>query len=96
MLPLRIAILICDRPMPLTEKNYGSYAGCLKILLEASAKAMKDEFPGIESDLTLTTYDVSQGEEFPNLGDIDAILMTGYRGIPPPPPKPPSDSLQFN
>lgn len=67
--------------MPLTAQKYGSYAGCFKKLLEASAKALKDEFPGIESGIKLTTYDVCEEEKFPNLDDIDAILITGSRGF---------------
>ena len=67
--------------MPLTAQKYGSYAGCFKKLLGASAQSLKDEFPGIESGIKLTACDVIQEEQFPNLDDIDAIMITGSRGF---------------
>ncbi|KAF8445470.1 class I glutamine amidotransferase-like protein [Terfezia claveryi] len=66
--PLRIAILLCDSPLYLTAEKYGSYGGSLK-----------NEIPGIENGMELTSWNVYQVEEYPNLEDIDAILMTGSR-----------------
>ncbi|KAF8417042.1 GMP synthase [Tirmania nivea] len=74
---LRIAILLCGSPMPLTAEKYGTYGGVFKALLEKSAESLKGEIPGIENGLEMTSWDVYQAEEYPRLEDIDAILMTG-------------------
>jgi len=76
-LPLRIAILMCDSPMHLTAERYGSYGGVFRALLEKSSESLKDEIPGIENGLKLTSWNVYQVEEYPKLEDIDAILITG-------------------
>jgi len=74
---LRIAILMCDSPLPLTTEKYGSYGGVFKALIEKSAESLKDEIPGIGDRLELTSWNVYQVGEYPELGDIDAILLTG-------------------
>jgi len=75
--PLRIAVLECDRPLPRTAERYGGYTAIHQRVLEASAEALKDELPGIEAGLAFTAWNVYQAEEYPNLEDIDAILLTG-------------------
>ena len=56
-----------------TREKYGGYGGVFTALLKAGAKHI--ELP--ESSLQLTAYDVVGRMEYPNLEDIDGILMTG-------------------
>lgn len=76
-LPLRVAILLCDSPLDHAAKKYGSYGGVFRALLEKSAELLKDEIPGIENGLELTSWNVYQLEEYPKLEEIDAIHITG-------------------
>lgn len=71
----RIAILEADYPQPRTAARYGSYGGVFRNLLTAGVKRL-----GLPSEegLTITTWDIQQ-EVYPNLEDIDAILITGSR-----------------
>jgi hypothetical protein len=76
--PIRIAVLECDTPLPQTKRKYVGYGGCFDALLRASAKTLagRDRFDP-DKDLQISRWDVVDGEEYPNLGDIDAILITG-------------------
>lgn len=78
-LPLRIAILECDTPLPGTVSKYGGYGGVFTSLLKSGADALS--YPGLSSSsgLALSIYDVVSSEKYPNLADIDAILITGSR-----------------
>jgi GMP synthase-like glutamine amidotransferase len=76
-LPLRIAILECDTPLPGTVKNYGSYGGVFTALLRSAASSLSPPLP--ESDLVLSAYDVVKQIYPPSLDDIDGILITGSR-----------------
>jgi len=78
-LPLRIAILECDTPLNGTKAKYGSYGGVFKTLLGAGADALSH--PGLTSSsgLSFSTWDVVSAQVYPNLSDIDAILITGSR-----------------
>ncbi|KAI9836667.1 MAG: hypothetical protein M1819_001302 [Sarea resinae] len=78
--PLRIAILECDTPLDRTRAKYGGYGGVFKALLEAGADALgQPDLISSKKGLDLTTWDVEKAETYPNLDDIDAILMTGSR-----------------
>lgn len=91
MPPIRIAILECDTPLPKTRERYGGYGNLFKELLEAGAHDIN--LP--KDDLHFTIYDVVTKMEYPNLDDVDGILMTGssmYATRPFPylcPPMPP-------
>src|ERR1700760_719140 len=76
-LPLRIAILECDRPLDKTREQYGRYGGVFRQLLERAADALN--YPGLDSKngLEISYWAVEKDSEFPNLEDIDAIMMTG-------------------
>jgi GMP synthase-like glutamine amidotransferase len=75
--PLRIAILECDTPLPNTLSQYGGYGGVFIALLHAAASKLSP--PLSPSDLHITTYDVVTAQEYPNLNEIDAVLMTGSK-----------------
>ncbi|CAG8274944.1 unnamed protein product [Penicillium olsonii] len=72
-MPLRIAILTCDTPVPEANRPYNGYGGIFTSLLESSATAS-----GLDPrDLEITVFDIVDGSHYPKLEDIDAILMTG-------------------
>jgi hypothetical protein len=78
-LPLRIAMLECDTPLPGTRSKYGGYGGVFTSLLKSGADALA--YPGLTSSsgLELSIYDVVNSPTYPNLADIDAILITGSK-----------------
>jgi hypothetical protein len=75
--PLRIAILECDTPVPDTNKKYGGYGGVFTALLKSSADSLHQ--PGLSSTegLVLSAYDVVTKQEYPQLDDVDAVLLSG-------------------
>lgn len=76
--PLRIAILECDTPLEQTREKYGGYGGVFKALLEAGADALgQPELISSKKGLELSTFDVVYKQEYPELNDIDAVLLTG-------------------
>jgi hypothetical protein len=78
-LPLRIAILECDTPLDVVKAKYGTYGTIFTTLLNLGADALG--FPGLSSStgLTLSTFDVVTKQEYPELDDIDAILISGSK-----------------
>jgi GMP synthase-like glutamine amidotransferase len=78
-LPLRIAILECDTPLPNTRHKYGGYGGVFDSLLRRGADALS--YPGLSSStgLEITKFDVVTKQEYPTLDAIDAILISGSK-----------------
>lgn len=76
-LPLRIAILETDTPLPAVLARYGTYGDIFRRLLQAGADEL--HHPGLSSTsgLEITTYDVVDKQEYPPLDSIDAVLITG-------------------
>jgi GMP synthase-like glutamine amidotransferase len=76
-LPLRIAILECDRPLDKTTAQYGRYGRVFRQLLERAADALGH--PGLDAKqgLEISYWAVEAEDKFPDLEDIDAIMMTG-------------------
>lgn len=72
--PLRVAILECDTPPPAVVERYGKYGRIFTALLETAAQEV-----GLspEKDLELSAFDVVTAQEYPNLNDIDALLISG-------------------
>lgn len=72
--PLRIAILECDTPLPDIVERFGRYDRIFSTLLETAAEGL-----GLspKHDLEMRGYDVVDKQEYPNLDDIDAILISG-------------------
>jgi hypothetical protein len=76
--PLRIAILECDTPLPNTEAKYGGYGGVFEKLLRSGARALGQPDP--ETGLKIFNYQIQLNpDNYPDLDDIDAILITGSR-----------------
>lgn len=75
--PLRIAILECDTPLPNTKARFQDYGGVFEHLLRAGAKSMGRPS---QEDLVFTKHQVElDPENYPDLDDVDAILITGSR-----------------
>jgi hypothetical protein len=72
--PLRIAILECDTPPPAVIEKYGRYGRIFTTLLETAAEGL-----GLspKQDLELSAFDVVTAQEYPDLENIDAVLISG-------------------
>lgn len=70
---IRIAVLECDTPLTPVREKYGGYGGVFKNLLHAGARHA--DIP--ENDLEISVYDVVTKMEYPELADVDSILLTG-------------------
>ncbi|EGP84723.1 uncharacterized protein MYCGRDRAFT_75463 [Zymoseptoria tritici IPO323] len=73
---LRIAVLECDTPIGRTKEKYGGYGNLFKELLENGAKEVNAQHP---PELDIRKYDVVNHEVYPELDDVDAILLTGSK-----------------
>ena len=72
-MPLRIAVLECDTPLNKTRSNYGGYGGVFTSLLNAGAQSI-----GLDKrELYISTWDVVNKQEYPQLENVDAVLITG-------------------
>ncbi|CBX93757.1 hypothetical protein IAQ61_003644 [Plenodomus lingam] len=74
--PLRIAILECDTPPPAIIDKYGKYGDIFTTLLETAAVDLGMD---PKKDLVLSSFDVVTAQEYPNLDDIDAVLISGSK-----------------
>jgi hypothetical protein len=75
--PLRIAILECDTPLPITKARFQGYGGVFESLLRAGAKSLGRP---PQDELLFTKHQIEiDPENYPDLDDIDAILITGSR-----------------
>ncbi|KAF1846765.1 class I glutamine amidotransferase-like protein [Cucurbitaria berberidis CBS 394.84] len=74
--PLRIAILQCDTPPPDVIAEYGKYDRIFTTLLETAAGGV-----GLspKQDLELSAFDVVTAQEYPDLENIDAVLISGSK-----------------
>jgi hypothetical protein len=74
--PIRIAMLECDTPLPNTKARYDGYGSVFEALLRAGAQDLGRPDP--RSGLQISRYQVElHPEHYPDLKDIDAILITG-------------------
>ena len=93
--PIRVAILEADVPLAQTSADYGSYGGVFTSLLHQAADASKipreslelsgwdvvnaDGKPEGEEEKRGGMYDWTRRRGYPNLDDLDAVLITGSR-----------------
>lgn len=81
--PLRIAVLECDEPIGRTKEKYGGYGALFEELLQKGAqKVAEDESSSsghAAPELEITKFDVVNHEVYPDLGKVDAVLLTGSR-----------------
>ncbi|KAL2140175.1 hypothetical protein VTI28DRAFT_4191 [Corynascus sepedonium] len=75
-MPLRLAILEADTPVPAANERYKGYFGVFRHLF---ARAVAPA--SLDSVLTLSGHDVVHKPDsaYPDLDDIDAILVTGSK-----------------
>jgi len=83
---LRLALLICDRPIPNVIEREGDYYDIYGNYLRRSLDVYQKE-SGNRKDFQLDGYDVRFKDEYPNLDDYDGIVITGssasaYERIP--------------
>ena len=77
--PFRIATLGCDTPLPKTRERYPGYGDVFEALLRAGARAA--ETPDAGTGLKFLHYQVQENpDEYPDVNEIDAILITGSSG----------------
>lgn len=78
-LPLRIAVLECDTPMQTIASRFGAYPRIFSTLLSTAADQLN--YPGLSSKegLEISGWDIVNGDKYPVLDHIDAILITGSK-----------------
>lgn len=72
----RIALLVCDKPIPQVASKYGEYPVMFTDLLRSSLP------PSISAALDagtalLDAYDVRFAQEYPDEIEYDALILTG-------------------
>jgi GMP synthase-like glutamine amidotransferase len=73
-------MLECDTPLPKTDARYHGYGGVFEALLKAGARDLGRPDP--QSGLQISRYQVElHPENYPDLQDVDAILITGSSTI---------------
>lgn len=77
-LPVRLAILECDTPIPVVKDRHGTYGDCFDRLLQLSIDSPTWIGPGL--DFKSTKWDVVNFE-YPRLSEVDVILLTGSRKL---------------
>ncbi|KAF1964013.1 class I glutamine amidotransferase-like protein [Bimuria novae-zelandiae CBS 107.79] len=76
--PLRIAILEADTPPDDIVARYGRYGKVFRTLLETAADELGEA--GFSRDsLELSAYDVVTEQKYPELENIDAVLISGSK-----------------
>ena len=75
--PIRVAVLECDTPLPNTKARFQGYGDIFEYLLRAGAKSLGRP---AQEDLIITKHQIEVDPgNYPDLDDIDAILITGSR-----------------
>ncbi|KAG9956698.1 hypothetical protein KCU61_g9633, partial [Aureobasidium melanogenum] len=70
-MPKRIAILECDAPLPDVAAKYGSYGDIFQSLLTRGDSE--------SNDLEISKWDVVNEMEYPDLTNVDAVLLSGSK-----------------
>ncbi|KAK1675209.1 class I glutamine amidotransferase-like protein [Colletotrichum godetiae] len=80
--PVRLAILVADEPLPSVSTKLGRFDTIFTTLLRNACESL-DPPQRLESQLALTSYNVVAEDgvdaAYPELGSIDAVLITGSR-----------------
>ncbi|KAK2766822.1 hypothetical protein FQN54_006136 [Arachnomyces sp. PD_36] len=78
--PLKVAVLGCDTPLPGIKARFGQYGGMHDVLLQKSVEALnRPDLIDPKNGLEVKVWDVVNGDQYPKLEDIDAILITGSK-----------------
>ncbi|KAI9732379.1 MAG: hypothetical protein M1834_001587 [Cirrosporium novae-zelandiae] len=78
-LPLRIAVLEADTPLPRTRAKHGGYGGVFTSLLKSGADVLGREGLSSKKGLEISRWDVVYEQVYPEIGEIDAVLITGSK-----------------
>ena len=78
---LRLALLICDKPIPNVLEHEGDYNVVYGSYLRRSLDVYQKE-SNRKIDFQLDGYEVRFKEEYPNLDDYDGIVITGSGSWP--------------
>lgn len=82
--PFHLAILECDTPVDAVKAEYGTYGDIFKkFLLAGWQHAGCDAASTKGRPLTFSTWDVVDGSEYPDVAEIDGLLITGSRMFNP-------------
>ncbi|KAL7776740.1 hypothetical protein CFE70_007159 [Pyrenophora teres f. teres 0-1] len=76
---LRIALLECDELVGDLKKEYGSIGNLYKIFLEAAAVKLEGSGLHERPILDISSYDVVNKQEYPDVENIDSVFLTGSR-----------------
>ncbi|EAQ86382.1 hypothetical protein CHGG_07635 [Chaetomium globosum CBS 148.51] len=80
--PLRLAILVCDEPLPRISTKLGQFDAIFTTLLRHACASLSPP-QTLESQLAITAHDVVRGGPdtgaYPDPDAIDAVLITGSR-----------------
>lgn len=83
--PLRIAVLECDTPLDNINAKYEGYGGVFKELFRESAKRLgQPEKLDPETGFVISRWDIVDGDKYPNLDEVDALVLTGSSMLPSP------------
>ena len=74
---LRLALLVCDKPVPNVLKTEGDYLAIYGRWLHRTLDNYKKDGSRDALDFTLDGYDVVNKREYPTLDDYDGIVITG-------------------
>ncbi|KAF2788734.1 class I glutamine amidotransferase-like protein [Melanomma pulvis-pyrius CBS 109.77] len=78
--PLRIAILECDTPPDSVREKFGRYGTIFKTLLDAGADALgQPDLISSKKGLELSAFDVVEDQKYPDLDNVDAVLISGSK-----------------
>ena len=75
--PLRVAILECDELIGETKRKYGSFSNLFYLLFAAGVVRLQQNSSREGHEIVESSYDVRLERNYPLLGDIDAVVLTG-------------------
>ncbi|CEJ89958.1 hypothetical protein VHEMI05773 [[Torrubiella] hemipterigena] len=79
MAPIRLAIIEADTPQPKANEKFGGYRGLYTEMLRKAAEILEPPQP-LEEVLKITGHHVVDDKDpYPNLDNIDAILISGSK-----------------
>lgn len=80
---IHIAILVCDTPIQPILRKYGDYFAMFQELLEQGFKDLySSEAEPHEVTVEFSKYQIVDSNQFPDLGNVDAVLLTGSSTLP--------------
>ena len=76
--PFRIAVLLCDTPVPKVVAAQGDYEVIFRTLFQKSLKSLEASTLDSDLDFVVDAYDIRNKMLYPeNVDQYDGILLTG-------------------